>query len=121
MWGGAVLASLALGAGAMVAYGRPPVWPVAMMGWLTAVANAAAACVLARKAVGTRGTAFLIWGIGGNCLRVVLLLAILCAFVFRFKAVRGPFLLTFFVGIFTLIPIEIVELFRYQRGRKQQG
>ena len=86
---------------------------------MVAAANAAAASVLHRKAVGATRMRFILWGIVGNSLRAMAVLCILIAVIFAHKAVRGTFVVSVFTGIFVFLPAEIAALFRAQDEQKR--
>lgn len=119
MWVVSAVAAWVLAAGVATVLLPAPSWRALTAGWGLAVANAALARVLHRRAVGVPRLPFFFWGVAGNVLRVVAVLCILVAVISAHKAVRGAFVISVFTGIFVFLPAEIAELFRTQDEQKR--
>ena len=95
---------------ACVFFARPLIWSDLIAGWLAALFSAAAARWLNRRAVGARMNRFLWLAVGGNLLRLVLLIAMIAFWMSaRHGLVRG-FLIAVLTGYFVFMLAEIGEL-----------
>lgn len=94
-------------------------WGGLVAGWLVGLANAGTARFLNRRAVGTGSWAFIRWGIAGNILRMVALLAILLAVVFTKYDGKGSFIAAVFIGFFIFLLAEIADL-NQRDGRNRE-
>lgn len=93
--------------------------PALMAGGLTALANALAARWINRRAMGVGRQAFRHWGVGGNILRILMLLGILTGAIFSQRTVRASFFASMFTGFFVYMTVEIIELFRLDSGKRK--
>ena len=112
-WGGgaALVACVSLIVARLATGGFP--WLPLAVGWLVALANAAAASILNRAAVGGRTVRHRLWGLGSNVARsLVLLIAIVLALKLFGKNSFLPFLIALFSGYCVSLAGEVTRLHR---------
>ena len=92
--------------------------PVAFpAGWGLALANAARGYAVNRRALRGQGRDFVRWAVGANVLRMLLLLAIMAAFLgARFRGGEA-FLTAIFSGYFVFLALEVLDLHKIGSGR----
>lgn len=115
---------LSLSAACAAAALIPPAvhWPAWAAGWLTSALNAVIGHVLHAKAVDMSINRFLVWGIAGNCLRMLFLFASICTFSFLAQGpVRRSFLASFLTGLFVFMGSEILTLVDISSPKDSDG
>jgi hypothetical protein len=97
-------------------------WLAWFLGWFAAALNAVASVMLQARAVGTNINRFLLWGVLGNGLRIMLLLvSILAIAVLAPELVRRSFIVSFFAGLFVLMGFEIFALLSISPPKDPEG
>ncbi len=87
-------------------------------GWGLALVNAAAGYAVNRRALRGRGNEFLLWAVGANALRTLLLLAIIAVFLLAGVRGREAFLAAVFSGYFVFLTAEVRDLYQAGQGEK---
>jgi hypothetical protein len=85
-------------------------WQPCLAGWTVAVANAGAACWLNRRALRSSASRFLWWAVGGNGLRVGLLLALLTGAALSGGSAARSFLVAVLTGYLVFLLLEVGSL-----------
>lgn len=114
LWGAGLLVSLLVAAGLVWWIIPSPVWWAAGLGWSLVLANALVARAIHAKATNGGRGGFIRWGLVGNGIRMLTLVLIFAYMTLHFKGERSSFLVSGLTCFFVLLPVEIVQLFRFQ-------
>jgi hypothetical protein len=120
-YGGALLFAALLSWGWVAAAFDPPYLRPLALGWILALANAAAGLTVKWIGTGRDIGRFLLWAVGGSGLRLAILLMIVVAAHRSGMAPFTPFLIGTFCGFFSCMVCEILILhFSSTRDRLDQ-
>lgn len=114
LWLVGILLSLLVSAAMVGGIDPQPVWRAAAFGWLVVVANAMMARTIHARATGVARGAFGRWGLVANGIRMLTLVVIFAFIVVHFESDRSSFLIAGLSSFFILLPVEIMQLFRFQ-------